>query len=319
MPLTLALLVTLVAPAESPTRVDDIPALERTRDHFYGAIAADKRGVTVRWQVSPAAVTFGESCTLRLVVSNAVNPAELVRPPLLDFADFRDLFSAVEDLPTETDPSGEVTFPYRVTPRNDGAFHIPELKYRYFQPLAPEGFGGLATHAVKVPFSVTKPTAPPASPLVAPADYFAVRTDGAFTRGGGPGGWAWAGLFAAGVAVGVVWVVGWRRLFPDGARLAAIRRHRAVRIALDRLRRPRVPPEAIAVTLRNYLIARYGLSFTAQTPAEVASGLEKVGVPAERAAEAEGVLRACDAVRFAAADTGVSAAQVAGMIERWES
>jgi hypothetical protein len=318
MPHSLAVLFALLAPAALPTRVDDIPVLERPRDHFYGAISAAK-SVRVWWQVTPVSVPFGESFTLTLVVSNAVNPDELTRPPLLDFAAFRDLFSSIEDLPPDPTASGEATFSYRVTPRHEGMQDIPELKYRSYQPLAPPGYTTLTTHATKVPFTVTKPPVPPTQPLIGPAEFFAVRSDGAFTRSGGPDWWLWAGLFATGVVVGVVWVVGWRRLYPDAARLAVIRRNRAVRIALDRLRRPKVTADAVAVTLRNYLIARYGLPFTAQTPTEVAAGLEDVGVPAERAAEAEGVLRACDAARFAAAtDTPVSAAAVAAMIERWE-
>jgi hypothetical protein len=115
------------------------------------------------------------------------------------------------------------------------------------------------------------------------------------------------------------WVIGWQWLFPDAARLATVRRHRAVRIALDRLRKPKLSAEEIALTVRNYLIARWGLAFTAQTPAEVATGLQEVGVPAERATEAEGLLRDCDAARFGGAgDTTVPANRAAAMIQRWE-
>lgn len=324
MPRTLvfAIAFALAAPvvrADVPTRVDDIPVIERPPDHFYGAISGPK-SVRVRWQLTTAAVPFGESFTLTLVVSNAVNPDELARPPLLDFAEFRTLFSAVEDLPPDPTANDEAAFRYRVTPRNEGTFSIPELKFCSYQPLAPAGSRTLTTHAGKEAFAVTRPAVTRSPPLVGPSEFFTVRADGAFTRSGAPDWWAWVVLFAASVVGGVVWVVGWRRLYPDAARLAAIRRHRAVRIALDRLRRPHVSADAVAVTLRNYLIARWGLAFTAQTPAEVASGLAEVGVPAERAAEAEGVLRACDAARFAAAtDTGVSAAAVAAMVERWES
>ncbi len=319
MPHSFAVLLALVSAARLPTSVDDIPVIERPADHFYGAISGPK-STRVRWQLTPAAVPFGESLTLALVVSNVVNPDELTRPRLLDFAAFRAVFSAVEDLPPDPMAGGEATFSYRVTPRNEGPFHIPELKYCSYQPLAPAGFRTLTTHATKVQFTVTKPAIPPSPPLIGPEEFFAVRSDGGFTRSGGPDWWLWVVLIAVGGGVGVVWVVGWRRFYPDAARLAVIRRHRAVRVALDRLRRPKVTANVVAVTLRNYLIARYGLAFTAQTPTEVVAGLAEVGVPAERAAEAEEVLRACDAARFAAAtDSPVSAAAVAGMIERWES
>jgi hypothetical protein len=319
MPHTLALLLALASAAPPPvTSVEQIPAVERPADHFYGAIAGKKR-VEVRWEVLPVAVPLGESFTLTLVVANAVNPHELTRPPLLDFAPFRDLFSSVEDLTAEPNPAGDATFTYRVTPRNEGASFIPELVFRYYQPLAPSGRRSLTTHATKVPFTVTKPPAVKGSPLVAPPEFFVTRTGGTFSRSGGPGVWAWVLLFAGGLAAGVAWVVGWRRLNPTAARLSAIRRHRAVRVALDRLRQPSLSAEQMGVTLRNYLIARHGLAFMAQTPAEVGAGLSEVGVPPERAAEAEALLRACDAARFAGgAEAGVSASAVADLIVRWE-
>lgn len=319
MPYPFALLLALLTSAALPTRVDDIPVIERPREHFYGAIST-RKSVQVRWQLTPATVPFGESFTLSLVVSNVVNPDELVRPPLLDFPAFRELFSAIEDLPPDPTAGDEFTFSYRVTPRHEGPQAVPELKFCSYQPLAPSGHTTLTTHAAKVPFTVTKAKLPPAQPLIGPEEFFAVRSDAVFTRSGAPDWWLWVGLTAGGVIVGVGWVIVWRRLYPDAARLAVIRRNRAVRIALDRLRRPKVTADTVAVTLRNYLIARYGLAFTAQTPAEVAAGLEEVGVPAEQAAEAGAVLRACDAARFAAAaDNPVSAAGVATMIERWES
>lgn len=324
------LLVAGVAPAESPTSVDQIPVIERPQKLFYNAIAGSEK-LAVRWEVSPGSVPLGGSLTLTLVVANAANPQELVRPPLADLTKDRDLlealpqfpvlFSAVEDLPDDPPAPGEVRFRYKVTPRNEGTFRVPELTYRYYQPRAQQGRRTMAAHSLAVPFTVSKPTvsSAPATPLAAPDEFFAVRSDGMLSRSGGPSGWVWVGLFAVGAVVLTGWVIGWRVLFPDAARLAAIRRHRAVRIALDRLRRPHVTPGDVAVTLRNYLIARFGLAFTAQTPGEVAAGLTEVGVSAERAAEAEELLRDCDAARFAGAgDTAVSAKRAAEMIKRWE-
>jgi len=321
-----------VGAAETPVSVDQIPVVERPQDHFYNAIAGSGK-MSVRWEVSPASVPFGSSFTLTLVVSNAANPHELTRPPLahLDkhpdllksLSRFPELFSAVEDLPDEPPSAGEVRFRYKVTPRNEGSsLQVPELTYCYYQPRILQPSRRTQTiHATAVQFTVTKPVVPPlpAVPLDSPQEFLSLRTDGLFTRSGGPGVWAWAGLFAAGLVLLAGWVFGWRVMFPDAARLAAIRRNKAVRIALDRLRRPHVSPEDVAVTLRNYLIARFGLAFTAQTPGEVSAGLAEVGLSPERAAEAEGLLRECDAARFAGpSDTGVSAKRVAEMIERWE-
>lgn len=305
--------------AGPPTTVDDIPPLERPREHFYGAIAG-KKTFAVRWEATPISVPVGRTLTLTLVVSNAVNPKELTRPPLSDFPEFKALFSAFEDVPDVVN-ADEVRFAYKLTPRNEGRFDIPELTYRYYQPLAAEGKREQTVFAEAVLLTVTKQEEEkvPAVPLIAPAEFFERRDGGAFTRGGGPSGWLWAGLFAGGVLVGVAWVFGWRVLFPDAARLAAVRRNRAVRIALDRLRRPHLTPADVTVVVRNYLIARWGLAFTAQTPTEVADGLLDVGVPAERADEAGELLRACDAARFAGtSDSPVSASRATAMIERWE-
>lgn len=290
--------------------------LERPRDHFYGAIAG-AGNLTVKWDVSPAAVPFGQSFTLSLSVSNAVNPHELTRPPLLELSEFRTLFSAVEDLPDEPVTAGVVTFRYRMTPRNEGTFDIPELTFRYYKSGARAG-STQTVRALAVRFAVAKPPVPAATPLEAPAKFFELRSDAPFSRSGSPPWWAWVGLFVVGGIVAAGWVLGWRLLFPDAARLAAIRRNRAVRTALDRLRRKGVTAETIALVVRNYLIARYGLTFTAQTPAEVAGGLLDVGVPADRVAEAEELLRECDAARFAGAGRPASADRAATMIERWE-
>lgn len=296
--------------ARPPTKVDEIPPTERPREHFYGAIA-DKKPLSVRWEATPTSVPFGQSITLTLLVANAVNPRELLRPPLAELPEFQDKFTAFEDVPAVV-TADEVRFAYKLAPRNEGPLDIPELTYRYYHPRFAEGTREQTVYAEAVRVNVTKPAEAKApSPLIAPAEYLVRRDGGAFTRGGGPSGWLWAGLFGGGVLVWVAWVFGWRVLFPDAARLAAVRRHRAVRIALDRLRRPHLTPADVAVTVRNYLIGRWGLAFTAQTPTEVTEGLLDVGVPAERADEAGELLRACDAARFAGTgDRPVSAGRV---------
>lgn len=308
------------ASAVSPTSVEQLSGIDRQKDDFYGAIARGP-GVKVRWEVVPASVPLGTPVTLTLVVSNAVNPHELTRPTLLQLDGFRKLFSAVEDLPDEPNGSADVVFRYKVTPRNEGKITVPELKYCYFHPQAPPSAKMQTTRTPEASITVTKPAEEKVSkqPLDGPPEFFGLRDRRAFARSGGPDGWWWAGLFAAGAVAAAGWVVGWRLLFPDAARLAAIRRNRAVRTALDRLRKGHPTAEQVAVTVRNYLIARHGLAFTAQTPAEVAAGLIEVGLPPKRAAEAEGLLRECDAARFGgSADTPVSADRAAAMIERWE-
>lgn len=314
----LAFLLTAPAVAQPITSVEQISPIDRPQDHFYGAIAGNGPP-KVRWELSASSAPFGTPVVLSLVVLNAVNPHELTRPPLLALDEFSTLFSVVEDLPDEPNAPAGVTFRYKVTPRNDGKLTVPELTFNYFEPRAPAGKKTQTIYARGVQLTVTKPPQPSpdgAVALVGPAEFFE-RREGVFARSSGPAWWMWVALFAAGIVSAVGWVVGWRVFFPDAARLARIRHHKAVRTALDRLRKGHPTAEQVALSVRNYLIARWGLAFTAQTPAEVATGLVEVGLPAERAAEAEALLRACDAARFGG-DTVVSANRAAAMIERWE-
>lgn len=318
---TVVILFASVAAAGTPTSIEHVSVVDRPPNNFYNAIAG-RGAVTVRWEVSPASVPRGSSITLTLVIANAVNPYEIIRPPLLELPGYADLFSAIEDLPDEPSPSGEVRFRYKATPRNEGVnLKVPELTFCYYQPHTPPGRHTLTTRALAIPFTVTKPEVPdsPPVPVVGPKEFFEMRPGNALARSGAPDWWLWVALFTVGLVVLAGWVFIWRRLYPDAARLAAIRRHRAVRIALDRLRWPNATPGTVVITLRNYLIARFGLAFTAQTPGEVATGLAEVGVPPEQVTEAEDLLRECDAARFAGpADTQVSAKRIAEMIERWE-
>ena len=312
---SLALLValSLAAPAAPPS-VDAIPPVERPAEHFYGAIAGNKP-VRVRWEGVPASVPLGGSFTLTLVVEDAANPHELTRPPLMELADFRERFTAADPLPDER-PGEDVRFRYRMTPRNAGRFEVPELEYASYRPTAPAGHRTDTTYAAGVSFTVTPSAVAVVPPVPVAGDDSLFTLRGGAGAGGGPGwGW-WAGLVAVGAGGCVGWVVGWRVLSPDGVRLARIRRHKAVRVALDRLTRAE-SAEEIGATVRAYLASRWGLAGGAQTPAEVAAGLIAAGVANEHAAEAERLLRDIDAARFGGGE-GVPASRAAGLVRRWE-
>ena len=321
----LAILLLLVAPAAPRPSVNDLTAVERQKDDFYGAITGGGK-VTAAWALSTDKATLGTDLTLTLTVANAANPHELSRPPLADRDDFRKLFAAIEDIPSPTPPpdATKVEFRYKVRPRAEGAFRIPELKYLYYAQAAPPDRRFQTAFVAAVPFSVSKPPVPksPVVPLDGPPQFFQVRGDSVFPPSGGPGAWWWAALLGGAAVLTVGWVVGWRVWYPDAARLARIRRTRAVRVALDRLRtagRSADPTAATATALRRYLHDRFGLPHTATTPAEVAAGLTELNLPPDRVAEAERLLRACDAARFAATgDVPVSPDEAVRLIERWE-
>lgn len=320
-----ALLVFASVVAAQPARpsVKDLSPLDRQKEHFYGAIAGARR-VAVTWTVSPASAPMGSDITLTLTVSNVSNPHELVAPPLADMPDLQRLFSTIElgQQPKPDPPESRVEFRYKVRPRNEGNFTIPELTY-VFAVHAGGRTQFQTTRAEAVTFSVTKPVVPKADPrpLDGPPSFFELR-EGRFVRSGAPGvGW-WIGLFGGAIMIGFAWVFGWRWMYPDAARLARIRRNRAVRTALDRLRvaPKRADPLAeTAAAFRGYLIGRYGVPYTAQTPHEIAGALQKLDFPAERITTAEQLLRESDAVRYGGAvHTLVTPAVVVALIELWE-
>lgn len=321
----LAILLLLVAPAAPRPSVNDLTAVERQKDDFYGAMSGGGK-VTAAWTLSSDKAPFGSDLTLTLTVTNAANPHELSRPPLADRDDFRKLFAAIEDIPGPTPPpdATKVEFRYKVRPRAEGAFRIPELKYLYYAQAAPPDRRFQSAFIEAVPFSVIKPPVAksPVVPLDGPPPFFQVRGEAMFPPSGRPPAWGWAGLLGGAAVLTIGWVVGWRVWYPDAARLARIRRTRAVRVALDRLRaaaRSPDPTAATAAAFRRYLHDRFALPHSATTPAEVAAGLTELNLPPDRIADVEKLLRACDAVRFAAAgDAPVSPESAVRLIERWE-
>ncbi len=321
----LAILLLVLSPAAPRPSVNDLSPVDRQRDDFYGAMSGGGK-VTAAWALSSDKPPIGSDLTLTLTVTNAANPHELSRPPLADRDDFRKLFAAIEDIPGPTPPpdAAKVEFRYKVRPRAEGAFRLPELKYLYYAQAAPPDRRFQTAFVVGVPFTVTKPpvSKSPVVPLDGPPQFFQVRNGSIFPPSGKPtAGW-WAGLLGGAAVLTAGWVVGWRVWYPDAARLARIRRTRAVRVALDRLRaaaRSPDPTAATAAAFRRYLHDRFGLPYSATTPAEVAAGLSELNLPPDRIAEAEELLRDCDAVRFAAAgDAPVSPDEAVRLIEQWE-
>src|SRR5205823_8856880 len=110
----------------------------------------------------------------------------------------------------------------------------------------------------------------------------------------------WAALLAGGPLVAGLWFVVWRRLYPDAARLARMRRSRAARRATDAIRRAgRTPDPAgtIATAVLGYLRSRFPLPPGAETPGEIGDGLRTAGLSDAEAARAIGFFRRCDEAR----------------------
>lgn len=316
------LLFALVA---APPSVEDLTAVERQTEHFYNAVATKK--VEVAWSADPATVPRDGEVMLTLTVRNAANPHELTRPNLAAMDAVTKLFQVIDrvDPPAARDAK-EVRFTYTLRPREVGAAVVPALKYVYYRSDFADGDRFQTTYAKALTVTVTPPApkvspASPAVPLEAPEEFFKLAEDSHRFRV--PGRFGWLLPVAAIPVVVAGWVIVWRWVFPDAARLAKLRRNRAVRRALDQLRSARESPDpagGAAGAFRRYLVGRYGVPSTAQTPSEIAAALEELGEPTERVNDAAAFLRSCDATRFAdPGDNGVSvAAQAEALILAWE-
>ena len=313
------LLLVSAAPAraESPTSLEQLSPVERQQSDFYGAIAGNGPSVAVTWTLAPAKATHGGDITLTLLVKNAVNPSELARPDLANRPEWKELFSAIRDTPGAA--PGE--FQYVLTPRNTGRWELPVPKYRYYDPRPPEGRRFLLAFA-EGPTLLVEPAPVAGSgfrvPLEAPADFFDDPPSSHRASSAPPTAY-WCALLAVAVAGPAVWILVWHWRNPDAARLAQIRRAKAVRAALDALRRAERsgdPREAVpGITLR-YLRERWHLPDSARTPREVGDALGD----GERVRETVALLARCDRARFDRFDdNGMTlAGEARSLIERWE-
>ncbi|MBN9121043.1 MAG: hypothetical protein J0I06_18145 [Planctomycetes bacterium] len=281
---------------------------EPTED-YYGA----KGRVKVAWEVPRATVIEGHDLVATLVVTGATNPTEVEKPDLTKLKAF-DVFTVtnVAD-PPRTPDDKVVRFGYKLRPRNRAVDRVPALKFRYFNRAAAEGKQFPSTYAESVAIAVTEPPPPVPVPMTEPDRLFSVATgpdvlNGPFV----PCAWAWGAAALFGPLAALGWFLAWRRVYPNGHRLAQMRRSRAARRATDAIRRAGRtpdPPAAIASAVLGYLRTRYPLPESAATPSEIAAALAESKVPPEEAERVADVFRGCDRARFAPpSDSGSSLA-----------
>jgi hypothetical protein len=289
----------------------------------------------VEWRVEPTVIPEDGQLTATLVIGThpggkLLNPHEIVRPDLSKLPAFTDRFRSIENVPRPPVPpdATEVTFAYRLRPRDRSVSAVPRLDF-YFDT----GIKGKTQYqnaaAASKPITVTEPPPrpkPPPVPMGEPDSLFEVTT-GPAALGREPFRprlWAWVGTLVLGPVAAIGWYAVWRRVYPDGARLARLRRTRAARRAVDTTRkagRSADPAGAIAGAVRGYLRARFPFSAAAETPSEIEHELRLAGLGEAESGEAAGFFRRADAARFAPpADTPVSLADEAkALIARLEA
>lgn len=273
------------------------------------------QSVSTAWSVEPTTLPLGESLTATLTVRGATNPREIVRPDLRQRKDFADRFE-VEDLPGPAPAADakEVSFAYRLKPRNRAVNRLPSLDFYFRKVGIDKGNPYQNARARGVDLSVTAPpakAAPPPVPLAEPDHLFALPA-GSEMLGGeafAPDAGAWVVLALAGPALAGGWFAAWRWKYPGAARAARLRRARAARRAVSIIRRSHRTPEpaaTVAAAVVGYLRSRFPLPPGTDTPAEVGEAVRAAGLPDDPAAEVVAFLRRCDAARFGGSDTPVS-------------
>lgn len=281
----------------------EAPLVGRPREHFYNAVG---QPVRVDLSATPTDVRVEDELTLTIQISGAANPEQVERPDLRTLDEFASRFhidDIDEDIPKETAP-GMRTFRYRLRPKNDQVQLIPPLLFRYYDPKL-DYFP--TTISDTIPLHVRPRTVAESigMPMQEPEFLFHIAEGPAVLARQSPRS-GWPEMLLAFVVPGLAcagWYGWWRYRHPDEAKLAHLRRSRAVRHALDELRRLHEisaarMADAVARIMRGYFHERWDLPAAAGTPAEIAQYLQRHLLPAALIEQARTFFQECDAVRF---------------------
>jgi hypothetical protein len=175
---------------------------------------------------------------------------------------------------------------------------VPSVPFVYYRSGCLPASAGFMTTDTGPPLPLTvRPATTPilAVPLAAPDSLFALAPVSA--RAAVPAWLTWPAAIAGPPLVCWGLFAWWRWRWPDAAARLRIRRSRAARRALARLRSATDAADCRR-TILGYLSDRCGLPDPATTPAEVTVALASVGWPPDAVARAAAVLEWDDAARF---------------------
>jgi hypothetical protein len=309
-------LFTASAPAAEPiTRLAQLPAIDQQKDDFYGALAIPGKSIKATWTLPEQLSTSADS-PLTLTLTNVLNPDDLRPPDLANRPEFQRLFTVIES-PSRVEldiAANTVKIVTSVRPRNSGKLSLSELKFVYYLPQARRF---QTTYAEAITRTVTVAVAPPPLPLDGPPNFFTVREP---TRSYPVPSWGWWALPLMLVCAATAFVLWHRKRYPQSAERARILRIRAVRVALRDLRRlpGEAPAEVLSSIWQRYLVARYGVAPTANTPQELADELARLKFPSNRATQATAMIEQLHAAQFGPTVQAVSPLPLRQLIETWE-
>jgi hypothetical protein len=281
----------------------DAPLVGRPREHFYNAVG---QHVRVELSATPTDVRVEDELTLTIQITSAANSEQIERPDLRTLDEFASRFH-IDDLdegaPKESQVGARV-FRYRLRPKNDQVHAIPPLLFRYYDPKL-EYFP--TTVSDSIPLQVRPRTVAESTgmPMQEPEFLFHIPDGPALLKREAPRS-GWPAMLLAFAVPGLLcggWYAWWRFRHPDEAKLAHLRRSRAVRHALDELRRLRESSaarlaDAVASVMRAYLHERWDMSATASTTVEIHEYLRRRSISAELVKQTWAFFEKCDAVRF---------------------
>lgn len=288
-----------------------IPKPGQPTSDFYNAAGTE---VKLTFDASPTELTREEWITLRLTITNLINGPDVQKPSLKALPAFnRFRIEEGPELDPKVDPAvrDRRVFVYRLQPLSEKTSQIPAIDFYYFDPIRKVSekfpqhrFPRRSSNSIDI--RVRPPAAPPQAavvPLSVPD--FAMNlgaTDEPITTP--PPKWVWLLALLTPPIIAIGWIVVWRRLYPDAAKLAQLKRNRSVRLALAALESAKTmqPVEAagmVSNALLAYLHERFELPAGAFTPTEIAAHMGTTACHAERIERLEKLLRLCDDQRFA--------------------
>jgi hypothetical protein len=216
---------------------------------------------------------------------------------------------------------GNWEFIYRLHPKNLDVNGVPGVPFVFYNPdIQYPRKGFQVAYTDPIPLTV-KPHAAFVLPVSGPEFLFSSAAGpgvvAARTPWTPPGLETTAALLAGPPLLCLAWYLGWRRLYPDAARLARRRRSLAAHRGIQALRgagRLPLPQQAAraAAVVAEYLRARCDAPAEEPTPTEAAACLKRAGCTDALADQAAAFFRDCDAARFApekvTAEAGLTAA-----------
>src|SRR5262249_21619480 len=133
----------------------------------------------------------------------------------------------------------EVRFTYKLRPRNSTVTQVPALKFKFLSLAAPPGKDPFRTpQADSITITVTEPPPKPIIPMTEADHLFQVSTGPEVLHAPFvPCRWAWMAAALFGPLAAVAWFLVWRRIYPDAARMAKLRRSLAARRAMGTIRK----------------------------------------------------------------------------------